>query len=152
MMPESVDDKPVSEDWMVQFFQQAQDVGELEMQQLWAKILAGEVSKPGSFSRRTLERIRTLVRDEAELFTRLCRTLWSFEGNYRVRINEESAASFDKEAEIDAYALNHLKGIGLLCGSDIWFGIEDMDSFSAAYFSEVFTLSWPGGTRPKARS
>jgi hypothetical protein len=143
-LPESVDEKPVSEDWMIQFFQQAQDVGEFEMQQLWAKILAGEVSKPGSFSRRTLERVRTMNKEEAEMFTNLCRTVWDLGDGLKVRINEEIADKFDNQIGLNAYALNHLKSIGLLEDS-IWYSLEKLDSFSAQYFSQVFTLTWPNG-------
>ena len=149
-LPESVDEMPVNEDWMVQFIQQAQDVGETEMQQLWAKILASEVSKPGTFSRRTLERVRTLSRDEAELFSKVCRTMWGWKENYRFRINEEISGKFDKQIGLDGYKLNHLKNIGLLSAKDIWYGIEEMDSFGAGYFSEVFDLSWPNGKPPKS--
>jgi hypothetical protein len=144
-LPKSVDEKPVSEDWMIQFFQQAQDISETEMQQLWAKILAGEVSKPGTFSRRTLERVRTLSRDEAELFAKICRTMWGWKENYRFRINEEIANKFDEQLGINVYTLNHLKNIGLLSPKDIWYEIEEMDSFAAGYFSEDFILSWPSG-------
>ena len=148
-LPKSVDEKPVDEDWMVQFIQQAQDIGEAEMQQLWAKILAGEVSQPGTFSRRTLERVRTLNRDEAEAFSKVCRTLWGWKENYLFRINEEEAGKFDRQIGIDAYVLNHLKSIGLISSNQIWYTIEEEDNFSAGYFSAVFTLSWPHGKPAK---
>ena len=149
LLPNSVDERPVSEDWMVHFFQQSQDIGETEMQQLWAKILAGEVSKPGTFSRRTLERVRTLNRDEAEAFSKVCRTLWGWKENYIFRVNEEAAGKFDKQIGINAYVLNHLKSIGLISPNQIWYTIEEEDNFSAGYFSEVFTLSWPHGKPAK---
>jgi hypothetical protein len=151
-LPKSVDEKPVDDDWMVQFIQQSQDISDAEMQQLWAKILAGEVSKPKTFSRRTLERVRTVGRDEAELFTKVCRTMWGWKENYLFRINEEVANKFDKEIGINAYALNHLKNIGLLSAKEIWYGIEELDTFGAGYFSEDFTLSWPNGKSPKSDS
>lgn len=42
------------------------------MQELWGKVLAGEVAKPGSFSLRTLSVLKSLSRDEAELFRLGC--------------------------------------------------------------------------------
>lgn len=66
-----VSEDPVNEDWTTRFFNHAQDISDEEMQELWARILAGEVIKPGSFSLRTLELIRNLSPIEAKTFTRL---------------------------------------------------------------------------------
>ena len=50
------------------------------MQNLWSRILAGEVVKPGSFSLRTLELIKNLSKREAETFSKMANlTLVSFE-------------------------------------------------------------------------
>ena len=45
-----VQDHEVDHDWTARFFNDVQDVSSEEMQRLWAKILAGEVEKPGSTS------------------------------------------------------------------------------------------------------
>lgn len=58
-------------DWFVRFFDSAGNIRNEEMQELWAKILAGEVRKPGSFSLRTLEKLRNMTQKEAELFRRI---------------------------------------------------------------------------------
>jgi hypothetical protein len=59
---------PVDEDWIARFFETIKDVSSEEMQQLWSKILAGEVVRPGSFSMRCLETVRNLGKQEAEAF------------------------------------------------------------------------------------
>jgi hypothetical protein len=66
-----VSDAPVDEDWTARFFESVKDVSADDMQKLWAKILAGEVKQPGSFSLRCLDTLRNLSRAEAELFTRV---------------------------------------------------------------------------------
>jgi uncharacterized repeat protein (TIGR03899 family) len=74
-----VSEEEVSEDWTNRFFNYAQDISDDEMQELWARILAGEVVRPGSFSLRTLELIRNLSKKEAETFTRIANlTITSF--------------------------------------------------------------------------
>jgi len=74
-----VSEEEVSEDWTTRFFNHAQDVSDDEMQELWARILAGEVIRPGSFSLRTLELIRNLSKKEAEVFTKIANlTITSF--------------------------------------------------------------------------
>ena len=63
-----VSDTPVNEDWTVRFFNIVEDVSDEQMQQLWGKILAGEVKSPNSYSIHTLELLKNLSKPEAELF------------------------------------------------------------------------------------
>ena len=70
-------DKKVSDhepdpDWAARFFNDIQDVSSEEMQSLWAKVLAGEVERPGSTSIRTLGILRNLDQTAARLFGKLC--------------------------------------------------------------------------------
>jgi Protein of unknown function (DUF2806) len=76
---ELISDEPVDEDWVTEFFNLCQDIGDEQMQSLWARLLAGEVAKPGAFSLRTLAVVRTLGKHDAELFTRFCSMLWMAE-------------------------------------------------------------------------
>lgn len=68
---ETVSDKPVDEDWITRFFSIAKDVNSEEMKIIWAKILAGEIKQPGSFSLRTMEMLRSISKREAEEFQRV---------------------------------------------------------------------------------
>lgn len=76
----NISDEPVDKDWTKRFFNIAQDVSNEEMQNLWSRILAGEVVRPGSFSLRTLELIKNLSKNEAETFSKMANlTLISFD-------------------------------------------------------------------------
>jgi hypothetical protein len=66
-----VDDEPVREDWANRFFGIVQDVSDADLRVLWAKILAGETSKSKSFSLRTLELLKNLSKEEAEILTKV---------------------------------------------------------------------------------
>ena len=59
-------------DWTARFFNDIQDVSSEEMQSLWAKVLAGEVEKPGSTSIQTLSILKNLDQATARLFGKLC--------------------------------------------------------------------------------
>ena len=59
-------------DWTARFFSEVQDVSSEDMQSLWAKVLAGEVERPGSTSIRTLSILRNLDQATAGLFRKLC--------------------------------------------------------------------------------
>ena len=60
------DEKP-DEDWISRFFNSAQDVSSEQMQELWGRILSGEIKKPGSFSLKTLDFVRNMTKKDAEL-------------------------------------------------------------------------------------
>lgn len=60
-------------DWYMRFYEAVGNVSDEEMQRIWAKILAGEVNRPGSFSLETLDVVRNLSKQDAELFTKICK-------------------------------------------------------------------------------
>ncbi len=67
-----VQDHEVDHDWTARFFSDVQDVSSEEMQQLWAKILAGEVERPGNTSVKTLGILKNLDKTTADLFRQFC--------------------------------------------------------------------------------
>jgi hypothetical protein len=67
---QTVSEEPVDEDWTARFFNIVEDVSDDEMQQLWGRILAGEVKQPKSYSLRTLELLKNFSKHEAEVFSR----------------------------------------------------------------------------------
>lgn len=85
-----VSDKPVDKDWQTRFFTKIQDVSNENIQELWAKILAGEVSSPGKISLRTLDVVSNLSKKEAELFQIACSIatqnsrIWKLHGKKRL--------------------------------------------------------------------
>ena len=57
---------------MLRFFNSVQDVSNEQMQELWAKILAGEIKKPSTYSLRTLDALHNISTEEAKTFQKLC--------------------------------------------------------------------------------
>lgn len=72
------DEKP-TDDWMARFFNTVEDITEDTMQNLWAQILAGEVKRPHSFSLRTLDVLRNMTKEDAELYVRVINS-YCFDG------------------------------------------------------------------------
>ncbi len=64
-----VQDHEIDHDWTARFFSDVQDVSSEKMQQIWAKILAGEVEIPGRTSLRTLAVLKNMTQKDAELFS-----------------------------------------------------------------------------------
>lgn len=67
----TVADASVDEDWIARFFRIAEDITTEQMQELWSRVLAGEVKRPGSFSLRTLDVLRNMSQAEAQVFRRV---------------------------------------------------------------------------------
>ena len=68
---DSVLEETVDEDWITRFFDTAQDISNEEMQSLWGKILSGEIKRPGTYSLRTLDALRNITKEEADLFVKV---------------------------------------------------------------------------------
>ena len=75
-LPDSVGKEAVEEDWIAEFFNVCQDVSNGEMQTIWARLLAGEVTEPGTYSRRTLYFVRLLSPFDAAIFQNICNYIW----------------------------------------------------------------------------
>ncbi len=73
-------DSDIDEDWIINFLNAAQDISNEDMQIIWAKILAGEYSKPNSYSLRTIQFVKTLAKAEAHLFTMFCTLVSTLSG------------------------------------------------------------------------
>jgi len=114
MLPSSVNDLPVEEDWVSDFFEQCKNISDKEMQTLWAKILAGEVAQPGTYSRRVLAFIKTLSRQEADLITRFCCLLWNNPGFGFMHIRIGSNFDYLKKYNIEYIDLIEMESMGLL--------------------------------------
>lgn len=66
-LEQDVPDERPDEDWINRFFRYAEDVSSEQMRVLWGRILAGEVGRPGSFSLKTLDFVRSLTKQDANL-------------------------------------------------------------------------------------
>ena len=64
-------------DWFFRFFEAASGISDEDMRELWAKVLAGEIERQGSFSLRTVEVLRNMTAREAEVFRRVSRLVLS---------------------------------------------------------------------------
>lgn len=67
----SVNDVKVDVDWVNQFFTYSENVSNEEMQTIWAKVLAGEVQNPNSYSKRALFTISIMSEHIAKSFVRV---------------------------------------------------------------------------------
>ncbi|SFH13579.1 TIGR03899 family protein [Nitrosospira sp. Nsp14] len=77
----SVPDQKPDEDWVSRFFNSAQDVSSQQMQELWGRILSGEIKKPGSYSLKTLDFVKNLTKADATLLENMAKLAINYQGS-----------------------------------------------------------------------
>ena len=63
---EDISKVPVDADWLVRWRDGAQDAVSVSLKRYWARLLAGEVLRPSTYSVRTMEFLRTISRADLE--------------------------------------------------------------------------------------
>ena len=128
--PEAVED-----DWVVNFFDKSRIVSNNQMQELWARVLAGEANSPGSFSKRAVNLLSDLDKSDAELFTRLCGFVWNVRGLQPLIF--DTTAKIYKRNGITFSNLTHLDSIGLI-------QFENLAGFVQLSLPEKFVVHYYG--------
>jgi hypothetical protein len=142
----AADAEQVEDDWITNFFDKSRIVSDADMQELWSRVLAGEVNEPGKFAKRTVNLLGDFDKNDAELFTTLCRFVWDIGGLHPF--------VFDGSPEI--YAANginfnsiiHLEDIGLIkFQTNGSFMRSDMpQQFTVFYYGVPTVLTMPEGS------
>ena len=99
-------------DWIANFFDKCRLVSDSEMQSLWARVLAGEANAPSTYSKRTVNLLSDLDKNDAELFTQLCGFGWMIV-NFAPLVFNEKAEIYNRH-DINFDTLIHLENIGLI--------------------------------------
>ena len=126
----------LSDDWLNTFEEEARQKSSEEMRVLFARILAGEISKPSSFSIKTVKLLSQLDNEAATVFRKLCSLSISLRATNAivdarvVSLNGNAASNSLQDFGLGFSALNTLHEYGLV--------ISDYNSFMG-YKSSVFT-------------
>ena len=107
----------MEDDWIANFFAKSRVVSDSEVQELWARLLAGEANSPGTFSKRTVNLLSDLDKGDAELFTRLCGLVWTLETEIEtlpVPLVLDVEAKIYSRNGIDFMTLHNFESLGLL--------------------------------------
>ena len=59
-------------DWINIYFESAKNTSDEYMQKVWAKVLAKEMERPGSFGYKTLDVLKTMSADDFHIFEKMC--------------------------------------------------------------------------------
>jgi hypothetical protein len=106
-------DKTVDPDWFTKWRNNAQDASSDELRRLWAKILAGEMNEPGTFSVSTLELINRMSKPDAQLIEKISGYVVDRSALYR----QENFEPY-KNDNISLSNFLELETLGFISGSD----------------------------------
>lgn len=107
-------------DWVSAWRSGAERSEAADMQLLWAKILCGEIEKPGAYSRRTIEFLRTIGSREANLINKIGPYIFA-DGLLKISDPNDSAGgaldilgvSFDEQIELMTMGVIGEVGLGV---------------------------------------
>ena len=140
---ESAKPDSIENDWIVNLFDKCRIVSDNEMQELWARVLAGEANAPGTYSKRTVNFLSDLDKGEADLFTRLCGFGWVI-GNVIPLVSDHKAEIYNRQG-INFSILIHLESIGLIQFNHLAGFVRQKlpKRFTVSYYGRSLTLEMP---------
>ncbi len=118
--PEKMED-----DWVMNFFDKCRTTSDEDIQNLWARILAGEANNPGSFSRKTVNLMADLDKRDAEMFREFCRFVWMMNGRARLLVFDLSHQIYKEQGVNLDYSV-HLETLGLVRVDSVGFITTDL--------------------------
>ncbi|MGA2770266.1 MAG: DUF2806 domain-containing protein [Bryobacteraceae bacterium] len=142
-LAEAATPEKLEDDWITNFFDKCRLISDEEMQILWSKVLAGEASAPGRYSKRTVSILSSLDKSDAALFTGLCSFNWVV-GEF-VPIVFDAQDNIYTEAGINFVALKHLDEIGLI-SFESFTGFQQTklpQKIGISYYDERVEISFP---------
>jgi hypothetical protein len=133
----------IDDDWLASFLNHAKKVSDKDMQNLWAKILAGQANAPGSFRKQALLTVSLLEKTDADLFVKLCQFGFNF-GDFIPVIFDTSAAIYRAHG-LTFEAISHLDDIGLATFNSMggFSRVGVPRQFNIAYANRAYLVSMP---------
>ncbi len=146
-LPPTAQVESLDEDWVAHFFKQCDTVSDSEMQSLWSRLLAGEATSPGTFSRRTVDLVSTFDKADAALFTAFGQFVWLFGSDPQPLIYDIVDEAYRTVVGITFESLKHLDSIGLISFEPL--GGYQRSGFQKQgltfYYSRPTVLEFPAG-------
>ena len=141
-LTDGADPSTVEDDWIGHFLDKSRLVSDDTMQDIWARILAGEANTPGSYSKRTVSLLSDITKEEAELFTSLCGFVWMIDNAKPLVFDTQE--DIYKSRDLSLMHLKHLEGAGLIQMYATGLVRINIDkSFTLRYYDRLLRLTFP---------
>lgn len=135
---------PMDNDVFWGFLEHSKGISNDEMQELIAKIIAGEYNAPGTYSMSMLQIVKMLGKSELELFEKVCSLLINGEQIPQDLFSlPENAKGFMNELSVDFGTLQLLQSLALFLPNDMTRTIENSEkkNFRIDYFDKAVLFS-----------
>lgn len=133
----------MADDWITNLFDKSRIVSDVDMQQIWARVLAGEANSPGDFAKKTINLLADLDKSDAELFTNLLSFGWEF-GEVVPLVFNLKDERYERSG-INFGTLSHLESLGLIQFSNPeGYNLSRFPKVITAFYNErQVTLTFP---------
>lgn len=142
------DPSKVDEGIMWELLDKFSKVSNKEMQAIWAKILAGEINSPGSFSASTIDLVSKMSKSDAEDFLRVCSLTISIGGS-KIPFFHDILKERDKPNGLIAEILWNLERLGLLlyrpAGNGRWLNAHKESILAVTQGNRGFRMEFSQG-------
>ncbi len=141
--PQITDDaKPdlVENDWVTHFLEKCRLISDEDLQKIWAKLLAGQMNKPGKFSKRSIDWLAAASKHDAETLVKLRNIVCEING-----ISEAIQFEHHESVKFDLFFCRELESSGLLSIADgmnyIRANPKPPQQFEIRYFDSVVKVT-----------
>jgi hypothetical protein len=125
----TVSNEAVDDDWITRFFDIAEDISNEQMQNLWGRILSGEIKKPKTYSLRTLDILKNITFAEAEIFRKV--------SQYSLKSGDKTFLLHDDEyfenSNITFSDLLLLSDLGLIFPNQLEFSFSPLSKYQESH-------------------
>lgn len=142
--PNQTNDIKIDNDFFWNTIEHSKSVSNNEMQELIAKIIAGEYNNPGTYSMSTLNSIKMLGKYELELFERIWSLIINWTQIPKILFTwQKNAKDFLSELWIDFGKLQILQNLGIFLPNDMTTRLENIkkQKFAIQYFNQQIVFS-----------
>lgn len=140
-LPEKISDKPVDKTWARKFFDKSKMISDEDIQEYWSKVLAGEITDPGTYSLKSLNILEEMDKEDIILFQKICNVV------INKHIFYYEFEPFMNELSISYDELKHLAYLGLLNAetfnsTSFNLDLDKIDSsiFNFNYDNDIYTF------------
>ena len=116
----------IDDDWLFNYITNCQMISDDKLQELWAKILAGEANETGSFSKRTVNFMKDINKSDAETIENLCNFVWEISdasNTVPLILDHELKNGIYTKNGIDFKKIDYLSQIGIIKLADKTAGV-----------------------------
>lgn len=137
-LPEDAQVDNLNEDWLANFFDRCENISNETMQAMWSRLLTSEATKPGTISKKTINLVYSMDKEDAEIFTVFCQFVWYYSNSktesFPIIFNMDKNEFLKKEGIYYTHLMN-LESIGLIT-------LSAMESFSISNQPKNITLTY----------